>query len=105
VGAKKIGRKEFGATVEVAKRNELHKFEVMPKRWVVERSFAWFEKWRRLWENCERKLNSSLQMVHLAFPPSSSEDREQVLSEPYIHPTKDSCQRRLSGVSFLQKPP
>lgn len=27
------------ATVEVAKRSELHKFVVIPKRWVVERSF------------------------------------------------------------------
>ena len=55
------------ATVEIAKRNELHKFAVIPKRWVVERSFAWLEKCRRLWKNCERKLNSSLQMVVLAF--------------------------------------
>lgn len=55
------------ATVEVVKRNELHKFAVLPKRWVVERSFAWLEKCRRLWKNCERKLNSSLQMVVLAF--------------------------------------
>jgi transposase len=59
--------KKLGATVEVAKRNELHTFKVMPKRWVVERSFAWLEKSRRLWKNCERKLNTSLQMVHLAF--------------------------------------
>lgn len=29
-----------GAVVEVAKRNELHKFEVIPKRWVVERTLA-----------------------------------------------------------------
>ena len=57
----------LGATVEVAKRSELHKFTVIPKRWVVERSFAWLEKCRRLWKNCERKLNSSLQMVVLAF--------------------------------------
>jgi transposase len=55
------------ATVEVAKRNELHKFKVIPKRWVVERSFAWLEKCRRLWKNCERKLSSSLAMVQLAF--------------------------------------
>jgi len=59
--------KKLGATVEVAKRNQLHTFEVMPKRWVVERSFGWLEKCRRLWKNCERKLNTSLQMVHLAF--------------------------------------
>jgi len=55
------------ATVEVAKRSELHKFTVIPKRWVVERSFSWLEKCRRLWKNCERTINTSLQMVVLAF--------------------------------------
>lgn len=49
------------------KRTELHTFAVMPQRWVVERSFAWLEKCRRLWKNCERKLNTSLQFIHLAF--------------------------------------
>ena len=57
----------LGAEVEVAKRSELHKFVVMPKRWVVERSFAWLDKCRRLWKNCERKLHTSQQMVVLAF--------------------------------------
>ncbi len=57
----------IGASVEIAKRNELHKFAVIPKRWVVERSFAWLDKCRRLWKNCERKLNTSLNMVILAF--------------------------------------
>jgi len=57
----------LGAEVEVAKRSELHKFAVMPKRWVVERSFSWLEKCRRLWKNCERKLHTSQQMVVLAF--------------------------------------
>ena len=52
---------------EVAKRDELHTFKVIPKRWVVERSFAWLEKNRRLWKNCERLLNSSLQFTNLAF--------------------------------------
>ena len=57
----------LGCEVEVAKRSELHKFAVIPKRWVVERSFGWLEKCRRLWKNCERKINTSLQMVVLAF--------------------------------------
>ena len=56
-----------GAAVEVAKRNELHTFKVVPKRWVVERDFGWLEKQRRLWKNCERKLHTSEQMVVLAF--------------------------------------
>jgi len=37
----------LGVTVTVAKRNELRTFAVLPKRWVVERSFAWLEKCRR----------------------------------------------------------
>ena len=57
----------LGATVQIVKRNELHTFAVLPKRWGVERSFACLEKNRRLWKNCERKLNTSLQFVHLAF--------------------------------------
>ncbi len=57
----------LGATVEIAKRSELHKFAVIPKRWVVERSFAWLEKCCRLWKNCERKLHTSEQFIVLAF--------------------------------------
>ncbi|MDO4795959.1 MAG: IS5 family transposase, partial [Brachymonas sp.] len=53
--------------VQIAKRSELHRFKVMPKRWIVERSFAWLEKSRRLWKNCERLVNTSLQFIHLAF--------------------------------------
>lgn len=60
-------KERLEATVQVVKRNELHTFAVLPKRWVVERSFGWLEKCRRLWKNCERKLNTSLQFVHLAF--------------------------------------
>lgn len=54
-------------TVQIAKRSELHTFKVMPQRWVVERSFAWLEKHRRLWKNPERYLNTSLQLIHMAF--------------------------------------
>ncbi|MBI2343304.1 MAG: IS5 family transposase [Deltaproteobacteria bacterium] len=60
-------REILGARVEVVKRNELHTFKVLPKRWVVERSFGWLEKCRRLWKNCERNLSTSRQMIILAF--------------------------------------
>jgi transposase len=59
--------KALGARVEVVKRNELHQFVVLPKRWVVERTFGWLEKCRRLWKNCERKLHTSLQFAVLAL--------------------------------------
>ena len=57
----------MGAEIEIAKRNESHRFVVLPKRWVVERYFSWLEKNRELWKNCERKLSTSLQMGVLAF--------------------------------------
>jgi transposase len=56
-----------GAEVEVVKRNELHKFVVLPRRWVVERTFAWLDKYRRLWKNCERDLLRSSQMTIFAL--------------------------------------
>jgi len=60
-------KEKLQADVQVAKRSELHTFAVIPQRWIVERSFAWLDKCRRLWKNCERKLNTSLQFVVLAF--------------------------------------
>ena len=57
----------LGASVETAKRSELHTFTVMPQKWVVERCFGWLEKCRRLWKNCKQYLNTSLQFVNLAF--------------------------------------
>lgn len=30
----------YGARIEVVKRSELHKFVVLPRRWVVERLFG-----------------------------------------------------------------
>ncbi len=55
------------AETEIAKRSELHAFAVIPKRWVVERSFALLEKCRRLWKNCERNIDTSLHMMVLSF--------------------------------------
>jgi transposase len=56
-----------GAVVEVVKRSELHTFVVIPKRWIVERSFGWLDKCRLLWKNCESFLSSTLAAVKFAF--------------------------------------
>jgi len=63
----KAVKKLISAEVEVVKRNELHKFAVLPKRWIVERSFGWLDHFRRLWKNCERKLHTVHQMVTISF--------------------------------------
>ena len=38
----------FGFLLEVVKRPNLPRFVVLPKRWIVERTFAWFAWHRRL---------------------------------------------------------
>ncbi|MES1054615.1 transposase [Bacillus thuringiensis] len=59
-------KETIDCSVEVIKRSELHKFVVLPKRWIVERTFAWLENYRRLWKNCERTLENSRQSCLLA---------------------------------------
>ena len=57
----------LGAIVEVAKRSELNKFVVIPKIWVIERSFAWLDNYRRFWKNCERYTDTFEQLASMAF--------------------------------------
>jgi putative transposase len=42
-------------TLEIVKRNDPHQFKVLPKRWIVERTFGWFMKWRCLNRHHARK--------------------------------------------------
>ncbi len=57
----------FGYDVEVVKRNELHKFQVLPKRWIVERTFAWLNWSRRLSKDYELLHTSAETIIHIAF--------------------------------------
>ena len=43
-----------------------HGFAVLPKRWLVERTFAWFGRNRRLAKDFEATLASAATMLHLA---------------------------------------
>ena len=59
-------KSRFGMEVEIVKRNELHTFQVLPKRWIVERTFAWLDTNRRNSKDYERLTQSSEAMIHLA---------------------------------------
>lgn len=56
----------FNIKLEIVKRNAGHTFKVLPKRWIVERTFAWLETNRRNSKNYERLNNTSVAMVHLS---------------------------------------
>ena len=53
-------------TLEVIKRTELHTFQVVPRRWVVERSFGWLLRYRRLVRDYERRPEHHEAMVYWA---------------------------------------
>jgi transposase len=53
--------------VEIVKRNELHKFIVLPKRWIVERTLAWISRNRRLARDFERYATTVAAFVRLAM--------------------------------------
>jgi putative transposase len=60
-------RKQFGWVVEVVRRSPDAKgFRILPRRWVVERSFGWFGRYRRLCRDFEHTISSSEAMVYLA---------------------------------------
>lgn len=48
----------YDVDYEVVKRTGSG-FELLPRRWVVERSFAWFGKYRRLSKDYEQRLDVS----------------------------------------------
>ena len=59
----------LGCELEVVLRPDEcpSKFQVLPKRWIVERSFAWLENYRRLTIDYEFYSDSSVAMIQLAF--------------------------------------
>jgi putative transposase len=56
----------FKIELEIIKRDELHTFKILPKRWIVERTFAWIDTNRRNSKNYERLNNTSVAMVQLS---------------------------------------
>ena len=59
-------RQRFKIVVEIIKRDELHMFKVLPKRWIVERTFAWIDTNRRNSKHYERLNETAVAMVHLS---------------------------------------
>jgi transposase len=52
--------------VEIVRRNDPG-FKVLPRRWVVERSFGWMMRYRRLVRDYEARLDVSEAMIYVAM--------------------------------------
>lgn len=54
--------------LEIVKRSDREKvFKVLPKRWIVERTFSWLNRNRRLSKDYERKIESSEAFLYLSM--------------------------------------
>src|SRR5512139_297458 len=62
-GAKRLWR----CAIEIVKRSDRHRFKVLPRRWVVERTFGWLGRYRRLNRDYERQAHTGEIMVYLAM--------------------------------------
>lgn len=58
----------FGWALTIVKRtDDLRGFRVLPKRWIVERTFGWLGRYRRLSKDYEELPASSEAMLYLAM--------------------------------------
>ena len=54
--------------LEIVKRSDVaNGFEVLPKRWIVERTFAWISCCRRLAKDFERYARTTIAFIRLAM--------------------------------------
>lgn len=49
----------FGWLLTIVKRTDAHRFVLLPKRWIVERTFAWMNHSRRLSKDYEITVQSA----------------------------------------------
>ena len=57
-----------GWVLEIVKRtDDVKGFKVLPRRWVVERTFGWLNRYRRLAKDYERTPSSSETMIQIAM--------------------------------------
>jgi transposase len=61
-------RRAAGAPLQIVKRLDAAKgFVVLPKRWIVERTFGWLNRCRRLAKDVEHRIRTHLAFVQIAM--------------------------------------
>jgi len=65
-GTSNLWAKQMGFSLQRVVRSGEGGFDKLPKRWVVERTFAWFFNFRRLLFDLEYKIGNSEGMLWLA---------------------------------------
>ena len=79
--------------LEIVKRSDLHRFVVLPKRWIVERTFAWISKHRRTIRDYEHLPASHEAMILWAMTALMTRRLAQTndLSDTHLQPATIPC--------------
>mgnify|MGYP001612965196 FL=1 len=57
-----------GTRLEIVQHHKaVHRFKLLPRRWVVERTFAWLGRSRRLSKDYEHTVSSSESFIYIAM--------------------------------------
>lgn len=56
----------LGLEVEIVPRNRSKSWEILPKRWIVERTFGWLNNSRRLSKDYEKRAASAEAMIRIS---------------------------------------
>lgn len=75
--------------VEIVRRTDTG-FTILPRRWIVERTFGWLTRYRRLVRDYEARLDVSEAMIYAAMSSS--------LIRPIVHP--GVFKRTLTALRF-----
>ncbi|MDG4594128.1 MAG: transposase, partial [Candidatus Contendobacter sp.] len=65
----KIKKRSHPLTLHIAQKpaTEAGEFKVIPKRWIVERTFAWLGNFRRLAKDFEILITTAENMIRIAM--------------------------------------
>ena len=82
--------RETGASLQVIKLPDVKRgFVLLPRRWVVERSFGWLSRFRRLARDCEPSHHPgglALHVLNDPVPPSGHTPPHENLQHPQGQP-------------------
>lgn len=62
-----FAKKQYGWKIDIIKRSDQKGFRILPKRWIVERTFSWLSKYRRLSKDYEYHPATSEALIHIAM--------------------------------------